>query len=128
MKKNHSTVLIAMILVLSAAGCGSGGKHEDVSGKAGGEDPGRKIFVSQNCGLCHGADARGGDAAPALRNLRAEYTAGKLIEYLRDPAEYILRDPRLSARQEMYPASMPRYGHLGDDQLNALALYLLALE
>jgi len=86
---------------------------------------GADIFVLQNCRQCHEDDGSGSGRAPALGNLRANWTTDQLVLYLFDPAPFIAADARLKKLEDDHSLEMPRYHNLTEDQRTVLAAWLL---
>lgn len=73
--------------------------------------PGRSVFLNRNCSNCHGMDLMGRDNTPALTSLATRYNAIKLKELIRQGK-----------------GAMPAFAHLENEELQALADYLLQLQ
>ena len=86
--------------------------------------PGEALFKKANCQVCHGAERKGGGLAPPLLELRKNWTAEKLAQYLGDPYKVSKGDARLEELEQRYPAVMPPYGAPEADR-KALAAWLL---
>lgn len=91
---------------------------------------GRAIYVRAGCVACHGTEGRGGqpnpgapdDVIPALAPLMGTYTRWELKARIRAGATAQGRDGLTAA------VDMPAWkGFLSDDDLDALATYLLSL-
>lgn len=80
----------------------------------------------QGCVTCHGMDAHGTNMAPDLRGKAQHWTREKLVEYLKNPPEYIRKDDRLREQKKSYSLNMPLYGILRVEELQNLADHVLA--
>lgn len=79
------------LFLLALAACGG---NEQVPG-----GPGAALFHRLACVSCHGPEGGGKPAlGPAIREAGEHWDAESLKRYLRDPAGYAARDPRLGTR------------------------------
>jgi mono/diheme cytochrome c family protein len=83
-----------------------------------------KLFVAQNCSMCHAVDGAGGKLGPPLRKLADNWTRERLAEYLSDPKALVEKDPRLKALARNYSMPMPPV-RLDLEQRLRLADYVL---
>ncbi len=124
MRLRAASAVLSAVLLAAAGGlasCGGGGNS------AADALPGRALFQEKNCVLCHGPNGEGRASGPELRNVATHFTRDQVIEYLKDPAAYAEKDPRLAARMNDFPGMMPKYNYLEQTQLEQLADYVLAL-
>jgi mono/diheme cytochrome c family protein len=110
----------AILLLLALAACGEGGSDAPASG-------GAKLFASQGCTLCHGADGAGTVFGPTLQGKRQYWTREKLMEYLKNPVAYAEKDKRLSEQARRFTLPMQRFDKLKPEELGALADYVLTI-
>jgi mono/diheme cytochrome c family protein len=59
-------------------------------------------IFAKKCADCHGLDARGGPAAPNLRELDVKHTPDEWIAYLKDPRSRKKLMPRIVATPDEY--------------------------
>jgi mono/diheme cytochrome c family protein len=129
-----SLPLLAALAWLPLTACGS----DETAPSASGADPsghadepadelarGAEIYRQQLCQNCH-IDGMG--FAPELRGLSAIWKRDDLARYIRNPTEYAKTDARVRALAADYPRTMTAYPTLTDEELGALAAYLLSLE
>lgn len=85
--------------------------HEDDADKA--IALGEKVFRNAGCLACHQVGLVGNNVGPSLSNVAQRFTTREaLLEKLNDP-------------QSLVPNTiMPSYAHLGDDEKEALVIYL----
>ena len=117
------SVLIFSLTLAVGSMPGCGGKKQDAN-----SSPGRVVFESQNCILCHGSDGTGKEGGPDLRAADRHFSKDQLITYLRDPEAYAKNDARLSHDRFDYPMMMPSFDQLNRKQLSDLADYVLSLQ
>jgi len=106
----------------AAAAGGSGesaaapGQPADAGGAGLASDAGRDVFTLANCSMCHGSGLGGSTLAPALKDLKANWDAAKLKQYLADPPGYAEKDPRLAEQIKQYTSmKMPAWSTTGLD-------------
>lgn len=88
--------------------------------------PGYRVYRERGCGTCHGADGLGDRMGPSLADVRLHYDTTRLGMYLREPSRLLAEDERLQQLQARYPrVEMPSYPDLGEEDLEALAGFLL---
>lgn len=54
---------------------------------------GQQVFSQQNCGYCHGDDARGGRVGPTLRRLKEPRSDAWILEHLQNPTAVVPDTP-----------------------------------
>jgi len=91
------------------------------------EDEGKLLIDRLNCVTCHGADLRGTPMGPTLYALSEHYDREQLINYLRNPADYV-EEGRLKEFKEKYRSIMPSYGNQDVKDLGKISDYLLRLK
>jgi quinol-cytochrome oxidoreductase complex cytochrome b subunit len=79
-------------------------------------DRGHEVFVVNHCESCHVVAGRGTEFGPELTHVGSRYTAEKLIALIHNPTAV---NPK---------ASMPAFDKLSNDDLKALAAYLMTLK
>ena len=134
MKKTLGLFALATLII---AGCGGESSRPEASeapasepvaaAPAADEDPlmaeGQALFASTAiCYTCHGAAGEGSDLAPDLTddewlNIEAPADIDKLVALIKVGVP----EPK------QYPGMMPPMGHLSEDQLRAIATYVLSL-
>lgn len=97
------------------------------------DDPGRirtgpEVFRLQGCITCHGLDGHGTNMAPDLRGVARHWTREQLIEYFKNPPEYIRKDDRLREQKKRYSLNMPLYGLLRQEELENVADHVLSIQ
>jgi cytochrome c2 len=114
------TLLLAAgcLLTLSAAASCSSEPAEPASGP--------ELFANQ-CAMCHAADGAGGSLAPTLHGKTSHWTRATLIAYLKDPAGYAKKDPRLAAQGQKYSLPMTSFKTLPEWALERIADHVLAM-
>lgn len=85
-------------------------------------------LISQNrCLTCHGRDLGGSGMGPSLTNLSDNWEKDALINYLKDPSSF-LNTARMAVLKEKYGSDMPAVKNLSNDELSAIAEFLLKLK
>ncbi|MFA6598845.1 MAG: cytochrome c [Ignavibacteriaceae bacterium] len=91
-------------------------------------DLGGEALVKQfNCTACHGSALQGTTMAPALVGLSTYYDRDKLINYLRNPNDYLEQDRFKQYKNKFKNIVMPAYGNKDVKELGKIADYLLGL-
>ena len=80
------------------------------------------------CVSCHGDDLKGSQMAPALSNIKKNWSRDELINYLRNPSSY-----NGGERFDQYRASyknviMPSFSNIDVKELGKIADYLISKE
>jgi cytochrome c2 len=116
------TALLALVLGLAAAGCGSGTSNAPPVVQGGDPDGGKRLIERYGCGTCHripgvkGADGRVGPSLDDFRDVR--YIAGQIANNPDNAIRWIV-DP-----QKVEPGTvMPKLG-VTDDQARDIVAYL----
>ncbi len=112
------TAILAAVALATAA---CGGPTPDPQAV----ERGAGVYAELGCGSCHGADLAGTSAAPALDGLATHWQGPDLVAYLRDPRSVRAERPGLQYRSEDYPLEMPAYPEVSQEDIEALARYLL---
>ncbi len=85
-----------------------------------------QLINNFGCTNCHGADLQGTQMAPALKNLSQYWGKEGLLNYLRNPNDF-MDDARFKAYKEKYPSQiMPPYGNKNIKDLGKIVDFLLA--
>lgn len=87
----------------------------------------KELWTLQGCITCHGKDGQGTPMAPTLHGKGTLWTRETLVEYLKNPTEYIRKDARLKEQKKQYSQTMPVYGMLPPAELEVLADHVLSL-
>ena len=84
-----------------------------------------QLVSNFGCTNCHGGDLNGTNLAPALTNLSQYWGKETLLNYLRNPNDF-MSDERFKAYREKYPNQiMPPYGNKDIKDLGKIVDYLL---
>lgn len=126
-------ISVAASVAVSLTACGGGEPEETPPPATGGATAGVTVAMGNelfqiNCAMCHGADGKGGGVAAAAlpvqpRDLTAEpYRYVPLDAHATEQAALVdyIRVGRISS-------GMPAFGHLGDAELQALAMFVESL-
>ena len=114
--------LVALVLGLAVAGCGSGTSNAPPVVQGGDPDSGKRLIERYGCGSCHripgvkGADGRVGPALDDFRDVR--YIAGRIPNTPDNAIAWIVNP------QEVEPGTiMPKLG-VSDDEARDIVAYL----
>lgn len=99
--------------------------EESVSTSESQEINAENLLANNRCYVCHGNDLNGSGMGPSLANVNANWKATNLVSYLENPKAF-LSNPRMAALKDKYNREMPAVDHLTQEELNAIAEYLLA--
>ena len=121
MQRSSASPIVAVLLASLLGACA-----DDVSGPTGAPS-GEKVFAAQGCTLCHGSDATGSSFGPTLHGKARYWTREKLVQYLKAPVEYAEKDPRLAEQRKKYTMPMRQFDKVPDDELGAVADFVLQL-
>ena len=84
-----------------------------------------QLISNFGCTNCHGGDLQGTPMAPALTNLSSYWGKESLLNYLRNPNDFMNQD-RFIEYKEKYPNQiMPPYGNKNIKDLGKIVDYLL---
>jgi mono/diheme cytochrome c family protein len=84
-----------------------------------------QLISNFGCTNCHGGELQGTQMAPALTNLSQYWGKETLLNYLRNPNDF-MNDPRFKEYKEKYPNQiMPPYGNKNIKDLGKIVDYLL---
>ena len=85
-----------------------------------------QLISNFGCTNCHGGELQGTPMAPALTNLSEHWGKETLLNYLRNPNNF-MNEPRFKEYKEKYPNQiMPPYGNKNIKDLGKIVDYLLA--
>ncbi len=84
-----------------------------------------QLILNFGCTNCHGGELQGTQMAPALTNLSQYWGKESLLNYLRNPNDF-MDEPRFKEYKEKYPNQiMPPYGNKDIKDLGKIVDYLL---
>jgi cytochrome c2 len=84
-----------------------------------------QLISNFGCTNCHGSELQGTQIAPALTNLSQYWGKESLLNYLRNPNDFMDK-PRFKEYKEKYPNQiMPPYGNKDIKDLGKIVDYLL---
>jgi cytochrome c2 len=84
-----------------------------------------QLISNFGCTNCHGSDLAGTKMAPALKNLSEHWGKESLLNYLRNPNDF-MDDARFQEYREKYPNQiMPPFGNKNIKDLGKIVDYLL---
>jgi cytochrome c553 len=84
-----------------------------------------QLISNFGCTNCHGNELAGTPMAPALKNLSQHWGKESLLNYLRNPNDF-MDQPRFKEYREKYPSQlMPSYGNKDIKDLGKIVDYLL---
>lgn len=110
--------VISAAIIIHLFGCQS----KDYSDRREVISKGEKLFIAQ-CSACHNFERAG--IGPALGGVTLETTASWLRGFIRDPAGMIKEeDDRAVRLHEQYSTIMPPFGHLTEEEMDAILAYL----
>ncbi|MDP4173397.1 MAG: c-type cytochrome [Bacteroidota bacterium] len=95
--------------------------------QAGKELSAMALIKNNGCLACHGQDLKGSRLAPALVNLKDNWSRDELIAYLRNPSSFMDKDRLKSYKQKYSSTIMPSYSHIDIKDLGKIADYLIRL-
>jgi cytochrome c2 len=84
-----------------------------------------QIYKANNCAMCHGKDMGGNKMGPALTGLGANWDAGGLTAYLKNPEDRSVNEEHLAKLDEEYSLTMPAFEG-SDEDLKVMVEYLLS--
>jgi mono/diheme cytochrome c family protein len=85
-----------------------------------------QLIANFGCTNCHGGDLGGTNLAPALKNLSQYWGKETLLNYLRNPNNF-MDEARFQEYKQKYPNQiMPPYGNKNIKDLGKIVDYLLA--
>jgi len=107
---------LAAPAVLVLAACGPSGPEPGTP---------EASYIDLGCAKCHGDQRQGKRSGPPLVKIEDHWDEDSLMQYLRDPKTFVQANPRLSYMDEQYPIAMPAFAHTDEEQLRALAVFIL---
>lgn len=85
-----------------------------------------QLISNFGCTNCHGGELQGTPMAPALTNLSSYWGKESLLNYLRNPNDF-MNEKRFIEYKQKYPSQiMPPYGNKNIKDLGKIVDYLLA--
>jgi len=91
------------------------------------QDEGMQLAVDYGCISCHGEDLRGTSVAPALSGLTEYYDRNTMINYLRNPSDFVDKG-RLQVIKGKYSSVMPSFNNKDVKDLGKISDFLLKLK
>ncbi len=82
------------------------------------------LLANNRCFTCHGNDLNGTGMGPSLANVSDNWKKVNLISYFQNPKAF-LSNPRMAILKEKYNRDMPAQERMTQEELEALADYLL---
>ena len=113
--------ILSLLVAICVAACG-----ESPAAKPA-RPAGEQVYAAQGCALCHGADGGGSSFGPTLHGKAPFWTREKLVQYLKAPVAYAEADPRLAEQKKRYSLPMRQFDKVPEDELAAVADYVLGL-
>lgn len=83
-----------------------------------------KLMANNRCYVCHGRDLGGSGMGPSLANVGENWKQASLVSYFQNPTAF-LNNTRMVALKSQYNRDMPALESLSQEELNALAEYLI---
>ena len=83
------------------------------------------ILANNRCYTCHGNNLNGTGMGPSLANVNANWKKEDLVNYFKNPSAF-MNIPRMAKLKENYNSVMPAQPGLSQEELEALADYLLS--
>ena len=84
-----------------------------------------QLVATLGCTGCHGGDLAGTRMAPALRNLKQNWSRDGLINYLRSPSSYMDSERFKNFKAQYQSIIMPSFSNIDIKDLGKIADYLL---
>lgn len=110
-----------------SSGSSSASEENQNIEQAGKELSAMALIKNNGCLACHGQDLKGSRLAPALVNLKDNWSRDELIAYLRNPSSFMDKDRLKSFKQKYSSTIMPSYSHIDIKDLGKIADYLIKL-
>lgn len=82
------------------------------------------ILANNRCYICHGRDLQGSGMGPSLAKVGENWKKPSLVSYFQNPTAF-LNNQRMVALKDQYNRDMPAFENLTQEELNALADYLI---
>lgn len=99
--------------------------NNQVNEQTGSELTAEQLIKNFGCVNCHGEDLSGTNMGPSLKNLSQHWGKESLLNYLRNPNDF-MDQPRFKDYRKKYPSQlMPSYGNKDIKDLGKIAEYLL---
>jgi cytochrome c553 len=140
MRKEDLAPIMLCLVVLAACGGGGAGEppapsqEETASSASKVPEPptaeavarGAAVWEAEGCAVCHGEEGEGGEIAPPLLDLAANWTPADLAAYLADPVVDPEENPRLASIAEQYEIEMPGVQESSGTEVTDLVAFLLS--
>jgi cytochrome c2 len=104
------------------------GQNSRQSAKVSSNADGPTLMQEIGCVSCHGDDLKGTQMAPALSEIKKNWTRDELINYLRNPSSYNGGDRFDEYRATYKNIIMPSFSNIDVKELGKIADYLLSRE
>lgn len=105
---------------------GNEGQSENVA-QADKELSAMTLIKNNGCTSCHGTDLKGTNLAPAIVNVKQNWSRDELISYLRNPSSFMDKNRFREYRKKYSSTIMPPFNHLDIKDLGKIADYLIKL-
>ncbi len=122
-------ILFILLLVLSKVTARQGSEVEEIENiaevkpQSTGIDV-KSLLANNRCYTCHGGDLNGTGMAPSLAKVGDNWKVGNLVSYLQNPKAF-LNNTRMAVLKQKYGREMPAQDKMTNDELKALAEYLI---
>jgi cytochrome c553 len=111
-----SAIFFVAAAALVLAACGAAGPKPGTP---------EALYVDLGCATCHGENREGLRSGPPLVKLVDHWNEAELLDYLKNPKDFVQSNPRLSYLDEQYPIAMPGYADTPEEDLRKLADFIL---
>ena len=92
-----------------------------------GPPDGETVYNDLGCQRCHGFQLEGNRYGPPLERIADHWeSADSIVTYMKNPAAVVEKDPRLKAQDADYDLRMQPVTSASEEELRALADWLLA--
>lgn len=130
---NKSFILLVMLTVLLAVGCGGSEpapepapEPEPVVPLTAEELEQVAILVEDNiCTECHGENLEGTEAGPSLAGVAEYWTEDLLVKYIYNPEFFVVSHPEVRRRNPGFEVHMPPYTDMSEADRRLLARWVL---
>ena len=112
----YASFAIAVPAIIALAACGPAAPEPGTP---------QASYIDLGCAKCHGDAREGKRSGPPLVKIEDHWDEEGLMQYLRDPKTFVEANPRLSYMGEQYPIVMPPFANTDEEQLRALAVFIL---
>ena len=104
------------------------GQNSRQNAKVTSDADGPTLMQEIGCVSCHGDDLKGTQMAPALSNIKKNWSRDELINYLRNPSSYNGGDRFDEYRAKYKNVIMPSFSNIDVKELGKIADYLISKE